>query len=92
MAIIYRNSNYIEAQLVKGMLEAEGFDVRLHGSFLTGALGELPAENFIAIEVPDHQAESALLKVREYEEAIRQDQDAPDAGSADVGKTLDPAG
>jgi hypothetical protein len=40
---VFRGSDYIQAQLVSGLLRQAGIEVFLQGALLQGALGDLPA-------------------------------------------------
>lgn len=53
MRIIYRAENIIDANLVKGTLALEGIVAFISGEYLTGAIGELPACNLVAVMVAD---------------------------------------
>ena len=64
MKIIYRAENIIDANLVKAALAAEGVVAFVSGEYLTGAIGELPAWNLVAVMVADHEVERAMPVVR----------------------------
>jgi hypothetical protein len=59
MQTIYQPANQIEAQLVVDLLESEGIHAIISGSFLTGAIGDLPAGGLVRIMVDDDDAERA---------------------------------
>lgn len=61
MHTIYRAQNLFDAHLVKDALEAEGIPAFIAGEYLTGAVGELPAMDYIDVRVPD----SARIKAEE---------------------------
>jgi len=72
MKIIYRADTLIDANLVKGALEAEGMFAFVAGEQLTGAVGELPYWNLVNVMVADCDIERALPIVREIEAAFAQ--------------------
>jgi hypothetical protein len=53
MHIIYRAENLFDAHLVKDALEAEDIPAFIAGEYLTGAVGQLPAMDYIAVMVPE---------------------------------------
>lgn len=59
MRIIYRAENIIDANLVKNALEQAGIFAHVAGEHLTGAVGELPVWNLVAVMVADHDVEQA---------------------------------
>ncbi|HUW54400.1 MAG TPA: DUF2007 domain-containing protein [Rhodanobacter sp.] len=85
MHIIYRAENLFDAHLVKDALEAEGIPAFISGEYLTGAVGQLPAMDYIAVMVPESSLAMAGGIVREVEAqlgearlAIDEDDDAAD--------------
>jgi hypothetical protein len=53
MHTVYRAENLFDAHLVKDALEAEGVPAFIAGEYLTGAVGQLPAMDYIAVMVPE---------------------------------------
>jgi hypothetical protein len=53
MHIVYRAENLFDAHLVKDALEAENIPAFIAGEYLTGAVGQLPAMDYIAVMVPE---------------------------------------
>jgi hypothetical protein len=53
MHIVYRAENLFDAHLVKDALEAGGIPAFIAGEYLTGAVGQLPAMDYIAVMVPE---------------------------------------
>lgn len=51
MIEVYRSSDYVEGQLLKGLMEQEGLQVYLNGTALQGGLGEVPVMGHISISV-----------------------------------------
>ncbi|MDE2307109.1 MAG: DUF2007 domain-containing protein [Xanthomonadaceae bacterium] len=67
MHIVYRAENLFDAHLVKDALEAEGIPAFISGEYLTGAVGQLPAMDYIAVMVPESSLAMAGGIVREVE-------------------------
>ena len=65
MHIIYRAENLFDAHLVKDALEHAEIPAFISGEYLTGAVGQLPAMNYIAVMVPELSLPIALPIVRE---------------------------
>ena len=82
MKIVYRAENIIDANLVKGTLALEGITAFISGEYLTGAIGELPAWNLVAVMVSEHDIERALPIVQAIDADLRQIRDEND-GIAD---------
>ena len=64
---IFTAKNSIEANIVKGMLEANDIPAYVEGEYLQGAIGELSAIDFMFVSVDDINVEKALNLVNEYE-------------------------
>lgn len=76
MISIFRGSNYIEAQLLKGLLEQRGIPVHLQGALLQGGVGELPAIGHLSIMVEEEDRVAAERVIAAYERgelALRDD-------------------
>jgi putative signal transducing protein len=82
--IVYRAENIIDANLVKGALAQEGITAFVSGEYLTGAIGELPAWNLVAVMVADLDVERALPVAQAIDAALRQELDRPDACAGDA--------
>lgn len=67
MHTVYRAANLFDAHLVKDALEAEGIPAFIAGEYLTGAVGQLPAMDFIAVMVPESSLATAGAVVHEVE-------------------------
>lgn len=67
MHTVYRAANLFDAHLVKDALEAEGIPAFIAGEYLTGAVGQLPAMDFIAVMVPESSLSNAAGIVRGVE-------------------------
>lgn len=68
MHTVYRAQNMFDAHLVKDALEAEGIPAFIAGEYLMGAVGELPAMDFIDVRVP----ESSLPAASDIVQAVEQ--------------------
>ena len=67
MHIIYRAQNLFDAHLVKDALEHGEIPAFISGEYLTGAIGQLPAMDYIAVMVPDSSIPAASAIVRDVE-------------------------
>jgi hypothetical protein len=77
---VFRGSDYIEAQLVAGLLREAGIEVFLQGAFLQGALGDLPATGHLAIFVDESDRTAADKIIKAYERgelSIDEDSEPP---------------
>lgn len=84
MHTVYRAENLFDAHLVKDALEAEGIPAFIAGEYLTGAVGQLPAMDYIAVMVPESSlavasgiVEAVEARLGEARLAI-EDRDLPD--------------
>ena len=59
MHTVYRAENLFDAHLVKDALEADGIPAFIAGEYLTGAVGQLPAMDYIAVMVPESSLATA---------------------------------
>lgn len=66
---IYSAKDIIEANIVKGMLNANGIPASINGGYLTGAAGELPALGLVTINVDKRDKIAAIKIISEYEQA-----------------------
>jgi len=67
MISVFRSSDYIEAQLLTGLLKEHRINVFLQGALMHGGIGELPAMGHLRIMV-DEQDESAARRIIEMYE------------------------
>jgi hypothetical protein len=67
MRIAYRAESLIDAHLVKDALEREEIPAFIAGEYLTGAVGQLPAIDYVAVMVPESSAAAAEAVVRGVE-------------------------
>lgn len=74
MKKVYEAENLFQAQLLKDQLEDRGIEIFIQGSYLQGALGELPVNTFPTLWVIEDEDESLakdLLKQWEQSENTR---------------------
>ena len=67
MISVYRSGDYVEAQLLTGLMEQEGLQVFLQGAALQGGLGDLPAMGHLSITVNDADQQRAEEIISAYE-------------------------
>jgi len=67
MISVFRGSDYIQSQLLAGLLRDSGIEVFLQGALLQGALGELPAMGHLSIMVDETDRTAAELLIAAYE-------------------------
>jgi hypothetical protein len=84
MRIVYRAENIIDANLVKNALALEGIDAFVSGEYLTGAIGELPAWNLVAVMVADSDVERATPIAQSVDEGLRERREGFDGGIGEV--------
>lgn len=85
MRIAYRAETLIDAHLVKDALERADIPAFVSGEYLTGAVGNLPALDYVAVLVPEASLEAAQGVVREVEAQLaeaRQAMEDHDEGEA----------
>jgi hypothetical protein len=67
MRIAYRAENLIDAHLVKDALERAEIPAFISGEYLTGAVGQLPAMDYVAVMVAQDNLAAAEGVVREVQ-------------------------
>lgn len=67
MHIAYRAENLLDAHLVKDALDHAGIQAFVAGEYLTGAVGQLPAMDYVAVMVAPSQATEAGVVVARVE-------------------------
>ena len=67
MVKVFNAKNSIEANIVKGMLEANDVPAYVEGEYLQGAIGELAAIDFVFVSVDEADENKARSLVNEYE-------------------------
>ncbi len=65
MHTVYHAESLVDAHLVKDYLERAEIPVFIAGEYLTGGVGQLPARDFLAVQVPDSCIEAAEPLVKE---------------------------
>jgi len=72
MPLVYRAANLVEAQLVVDELAAGGMRARVTGTYLSGAIGELPPSDVIGVWLDEaRHLERARALIEEFEETRR---------------------
>ncbi len=74
MKIAYRAKDIMEAEIIKGMLLANGIEAYSSGFYLQGAIGDLAPSDFSKVHVHDDDYVRARELVKEYERQLS-DQD-----------------
>lgn len=72
MPLIYRAANLIEAQLIVDELQAGGMQSHITGSYLSGAIGELPPTEVIGVWLFQEQHTERARSIIDDFEASRQ--------------------
>lgn len=67
MISVFQGSDYLQAQLLTGLLEQHGISVFLQGAALQGGLGELPATGHLSIMVDEQDQPAARSLLAAYE-------------------------
>ncbi|MEE9320333.1 MAG: DUF2007 domain-containing protein [Granulosicoccus sp.] len=68
MPQVYRAANIIDAQLVMDELQAGGIQARISGRYLSGAIGELPPGDVIAVWIDcDQHVARARALIEDFE-------------------------
>lgn len=63
MKQIYIAANSLDAQMLKDYLESTGIQAIIKGDYLTGAVGEIPANTFPTVWVVDEEDEVRAKKL-----------------------------
>ena len=84
MRIAYRAESLIDAHLVKDALEREDIPAFIAGEYLTGAVGQLPAIDYVAVMVPESFAQAADAVVRQVEAQLAEARAALDGWDGDA--------
>ena len=67
MKTIYEAANLLEAQMLADVLRQEGVTAQVMGSFLPGAVGELPAAGLVRLVVEEEDADRARAVIARWE-------------------------
>jgi hypothetical protein len=69
MRTLYEASSAVEAHLLKDLLAQEGVPASIHGEFLQGAMGELPAAGLVRLMVADEHYAAGRAVIERWEAA-----------------------
>jgi len=67
MKYVYRAANILEAQIVKGMLQANGIGAEVGGYYLQGGVGEVAPMDTARVYVADDDEIRARKLIQDYE-------------------------
>jgi hypothetical protein len=67
MEKVFEATTALDAQMVRDLLERAGIPSRVDGSYLPGAMGELPAANLVIVRVEPQRAAEAREVIAEWE-------------------------
>ncbi len=67
MKSVFKSGNYIEAQIVLGMLQSYDLAAGFLGNFLVGGVGELPAADLYTLQVPETDFDKANEVITAYQ-------------------------
>ncbi len=67
MKIIYKANDILEANIVSGMLKANGIEAYAGGFYLQGGVGDLATMDFANVYVADEDIQSAKSIIADYE-------------------------
>jgi hypothetical protein len=83
MHIVYRAENLFDAHLVKDALERAEIPAFIGGEYLIGAVGQLPARDYMTVLVPESSLPAAEGIVREIEAMLAEARQALGAAGDD---------
>jgi hypothetical protein len=67
MKTLYEAASLVEAHLLKDLLSQEGVPAVIHGEFLQGGMGELPAAGLVRLVVDDHHYVAGRAVIERWE-------------------------
>lgn len=67
MQLIYTANDINEANIVCGMLQANGIEAHVAGYYLQGGVGDLAALDFAKVYVDEEDTEQAAFLIADYE-------------------------
>ncbi len=67
MKLAYKADNIAEAEIVKGMLEANGLEAHVSGYYLQGGVGEMATMGFARVLIANEDFDKARELIHEYE-------------------------
>lgn len=77
MKTVYQASNPIEAHMLHDLLKQEGVAAQIHGEYLQGGIGELPASGMVRVVVEEADYEQARLVIVRWDESQPTEPAAP---------------
>jgi hypothetical protein len=84
MRTVYRAESLVDAHLVKDALEREQIPAFIAGEYLTGAVGQLPARDYLAVMVPESTLAAAEAAVQKIESLLAESRAALQAWDDDA--------
>ena len=66
MRTVFKSGNYIEAQIVLGMMHSYGLAAEFSGDYLVGGVGGLPAADLYILRVPETDYAKASEVMTDY--------------------------
>lgn len=77
METVHEASNLLEAQMMKDLLRQQGISAHLLGEYLTGGVGELPAQGLLRLAVDESDAARARQLLHDWDREQPADAPAP---------------
>lgn len=90
MKTLYEAASLVEAHLLKDLLAQEGVPAVIHGEFLQGGMGELPAAGLVRLMVDDHHYGAGRAVIERWEASPVSD--IPDVPQPSARDEASPAG
>jgi Putative prokaryotic signal transducing protein len=69
MKNLYEASNAIEAHMIRDLLKQVGLTAYIRGEYLQGAVGEIPANGLVRLEIDESEYEQAREFVNQWDAA-----------------------
>ncbi|MEO8152617.1 MAG: DUF2007 domain-containing protein [Rhizobacter sp.] len=67
MKTLYEAASAVEAHMLQDLLKQEGIEATVHGAYLQGAIGELPASGLVRLLVEDERYEAGRAAIARWE-------------------------
>ncbi len=77
MKLLYKAADITEAHIIKGLLESHGITAHVGGFYLQGAVGDIPARDYVNVHVLDEDVPLAAEIIAKYEEAAHKPVEKP---------------
>jgi hypothetical protein len=87
MNTLYEAASAVEAHMLQDLLKQEGISATVQGSYLQGAIGELPAAGLVRLLVEDEKYADARTVIQRWEATIVSDPTPPPPKRASSGFT-----